>query len=168
MPGARPWSVLRSVLRGVAAAPRRPTPVPSRRLRALGLALALLVPSGALVAQGGLPVGGRPPSSSPDTLARGRAIFAATCRSCHSVQPPGQGAPPMSVIARRYVRFSGSVVAAQSRIAEWLFRPEAEKSLLPREEREKYGLMPHQPLADAGRFAVAAYVVTLADSGRGR
>ena len=104
------------------------------------------------------------PRVRADTIARGKAIFVATCRSCHTVAPPPQAAPPMSRIAQRYVAVGGSSDAASARIAEWLLGPTVEKSLLPKEEVARYGVMPHQPLADAGRFAVAAYVVTLADS----
>jgi mono/diheme cytochrome c family protein len=105
-----------------------------------------------------------------DTLARGRTIFVSTCRQCHTVSPPVQGGPAMSRIAQHYVQRLGSRAAATTRIAEWLAGPTIEKSLLPRGEVERFGVMPHQPLADAGRFAVAAYVVTLVDSvpGRGR
>jgi cytochrome c551/c552 len=97
-------------------------------------------------------------------VARGKAIFASTCRSCHTVSPPPQAAPPMSRIAQRYLAVSGSRKAAAAKIAEWLFGPSAEKSLLPPSDVARFGVMPHQPLADAGRFAVAAYVLTLADS----
>lgn len=110
--------------------------------------------------------------TAADTVARGRAVFASLCRSCHSVRPPAQGAPPMAAIARRYRVATGSADAARARIADWLARPDSARTLLPRDEVRRYGVMPHQPLADAGRFAVAAYVVTLADSmprgGRGR
>lgn len=99
-----------------------------------------------------------------DTLARGRMIFLSTCRSCHTVTPPPQGGPPMSRIAQRYVQQLRTRSAAAARIAEWLAAPSAEKSLLPKAEVARFGVMPHQPLADAGRFAVAAYVVTLVDS----
>lgn len=109
-------------------------------------------------------VGAQSANPPADSLARGRAIFVATCRSCHTVSPPSQGGPPMSRIAQRYVQARGSKSAAMVRIAEWLSAPTLEKSLLPREEVARFGVMPHQPLADAGRFAVAAYVVTLADS----
>ena len=101
-----------------------------------------------------------------DTIARGRSIFVATCRSCHSIAPPPQAAPPMSVIARRYLAVGGSRAAAAARIAEWLAGPAAEKSILSKAEVARFGVMPHQPLADAGRFSVAAYVLTLADSAR--
>ena len=120
----------------------------------------------ALVAQTTLSslVGAQSANPPADSLARGRAIFAATCRSCHTVSPPSQGGPAMSRIAQRYVQARGSKSAAMVRIAEWLSAPTLEKSLLPRDEVARFGVMPHQPLADAGRFAVAAYVVTLADS----
>ncbi|MDZ7632110.1 MAG: cytochrome c [Gemmatimonadaceae bacterium] len=110
------------------------------------------------------------PGAVLDTIARGRTIFESTCRGCHTIAPPPQGGPPMSRIAQRYVQRLGSRTAAAGRIAEWLSGPTVEKSLLPREEVARFGVMPHQPLADAGRFAVAAYVVTLVDSGpkRGR
>jgi mono/diheme cytochrome c family protein len=108
--------------------------------------------------------------ASPDSVARGRQIFVATCRGCHTISPPAQGGPPMSRIARHYVQRLGSRKAAAARIAEWLAGPTVEKSLLPRDEVARFGVMPHQPLADASRFTVAAYVVTLTDSGsrRGR
>jgi mono/diheme cytochrome c family protein len=109
-------------------------------------------------------IGAQAGNPHADSLARGRAIFAATCRSCHTVSPPSQGGPPMSRIAQRYVQARGSKPAAMVRIAEWLLAPTLEKSLLPRDEVARFGVMPHQPLADAGRYAVAAYVVTLADS----
>lgn len=102
--------------------------------------------------------------SAVDTLARGRAIFMSTCRSCHTITGAAQAAPPMARIAAQYVAFSGSRVAAASRIVEWLYDPKATKSLLPPAEIARYGVMPHQPLADAGRFAVAEYVVSLLDS----
>ena len=104
------------------------------------------------------------PAQARDTLARGRTIFVSTCRGCHTVSPPPQGGPPMSRIAERYVQHLGTRSAAAARIAEWLSAPTAERSLLPKEEVARFGVMPHQPLADAGRFAVAAYVVTLMDS----
>lgn len=104
------------------------------------------------------------PAQTLDTLARGRTIFVSTCRSCHTVTPPPQGGPPMSRIAQRYVQQLGTRAAAAARIAEWLSAPSADKSLLPKAEVARFGVMPHQPLADAGRFAVAAYVVTLTDS----
>ncbi len=101
-----------------------------------------------------------------DTIARGRAIFVATCRTCHTVTPPPQAAPPISVIAQRYLAGSDARGAA-ARIADWLAMPSVEKSLLPKAEVARFGVMPHQPLADAGRFSVAAYVLTLADSAPG-
>jgi len=103
-----------------------------------------------------------------NTIARGKTIFESTCRGCHTVSPPLQGGPAMSRIAQRYVERLGSRASASTRIAEWLAGPTAEKSLLPRDEVARFGVMPHQPLADAGRFAVAAYVVTLVDAGPGR
>ncbi|MCU0627333.1 MAG: cytochrome c [Gemmatimonadaceae bacterium] len=103
-------------------------------------------------------------STRADSVARGRTIFQSLCRQCHSVTPPAQGAPPMAAIARRYVRVTGSRDSAESRIAAWLSAPDSSRSLLPAPERRRYGVMPHQPLADAGRFAVAAYVVQLGDS----
>jgi hypothetical protein len=71
----------------------------------------------------------------------------------------------MSRIAQRNVQQLGSRAAADARIADWLAGPSAEKSLMPNDEVARFGGMPHQPLEDAGRFAVAAYVVTLVDSG---
>jgi len=106
--------------------------------------------------------------ASANTIARGKTIFESTCRSCHTVAPPPQGGPAMSRIAQRYVGQLGTRAAAATRIADWLAGPTVEKSLLPRDEVARFGVMPHQPLADAGRFAVAAYVVTLVDSGPGR
>lgn len=73
----------------------------------------------------------------------------------------------MSRIAQRYVAASSSRDAAAAQIAEWLAGPTAEKSIMPKSEVVRFGVMPHQPLADAGRFAVAAYVVTLTDSAPG-
>ncbi len=103
-----------------------------------------------------------------DTIARGKRIFESTCRGCHTVTPPVQGGPALSRIAQYYVQRLGSRAAAAARIAEWLEGPTIEKSLLPKEEVARFGVMPHQPLSDAGRFAAAAYVVSLADSGARR
>jgi mono/diheme cytochrome c family protein len=106
----------------------------------------------------------------PEDIARGKQIFAATCRGCHTISPPAQGGPAMARIARHYVQRLGSRKAAAARIAEWLAGPTVEKTLLPRAEVARFGVMPHQPLADSSRFVVAAYVVTLTDaaSRRGR
>ena len=70
----------------------------------------------------------------------------------------------MAVIAQRYLQRLGSRPAAARRIAAWLHAPSIEKSLMRKDGVERFGLMPHQPLADAGRFAVAAFVMTLMDS----
>ena len=146
-------------------AARRPLSASRAWWAALALVAALLVLLPATLASQSPP---RPPGAAAgtpaDTIARGRTIFASLCRSCHSVRPPAQGAPPMAVIARRYRGVAGSEAAARARIAAWLAQPDSARSLLPRDEVRRYGVMPHQPLADAGRFAVAAYVMTLADS----
>lgn len=102
--------------------------------------------------------------SAAVSVARGKAICVSTCRSCHTVSPPTQAAPPMSRIAQRYLAVSGSRKVASAKIMEWIFGPAALKSLLPASAVARFGVMPHQPLADAGRFAVAAYVLTLAES----
>lgn len=150
-------SVVR-VRRGIAARAH----VVAGRLR-LAAPTLLAVATGALLA---VPAAAQRPATGAgaDTLARGRAIFASTCRSCHTITGSAQAAPPMARIAARYVAFSGSRVAAASRIVEWLYDPTAMKSLMPPGEIARYGVMPHQPLADAGRFAVAEYVVSLLDS----
>lgn len=103
-----------------------------------------------------------------DTIARGKRIYESTCRGCHTLAPPAQGGPALSRISQHYLLRLGSRAAAAARIAEWLEGPTIEKSLLPKEEVARFGVMPHQPLADAGRFAVAAYVVSLADAGARR
>ena len=132
------------------------------RTRLIVTSFAVLVSAAALPILLGAQVAG----TRVDTLGRGRAIFASTCRGCHTIAPPSQAAPPMAGIAQRYIQRLGSRHAAARRIAEWLYAPSVEKSLMRKDEVERFGVMPHQPLADAGRFSVAAYVVTLVDSVR--
>jgi mono/diheme cytochrome c family protein len=108
------------------------------------------------------------PAAAPTVmLAEGRRVFESVCASCHTVSPPPGKAPPMSHVARHYRQAFPAESAAVARIAAWIAAPAAERSVLPAHARERFGLMPAQALAEPERRAVAAYVLTLADSAMG-
>lgn len=98
----------------------------------------------------------------------GEEVFNRVCSSCHSIDRPENTeteplAPPMRMVARRYLMVAESTDVATSRVIEWLKGPDAEKSLMPSMAIEHHGLMPPVVLTDAEREAVAGFVMTLAE-----
>lgn len=96
----------------------------------------------------------------------GQQIFESVCSPCHTVQPPAKLAPPMSHVARHYLEKIPDRDAALARIEAWVLQPAADRSLLPSHALEMWGLMPPLGVQPEQARAVAAYVLTLADSAR--
>lgn len=69
----------------------------------------------------------------------------------------------MSHVVRHYREALRTDAAIVARIVEYVRTPRADRSLLPAEVRERFGLMPAQVLPDNQLRAVAAYVLTLTD-----
>lgn len=130
-------------------------PVESRRPRrgavVAALALAIVVP---LVAQ-------QPPQGQEARLERGRTTARTLCAACHSEQPPAKLAPPLSHVGRYYRQAVPDSAQAVARLAAWVGAPAAERSLLPKAVRDRWGLMPPFPLPAEQAHDVAAYVWTL-------
>lgn len=121
----------------------------------------------------------------------GKEVFNRVCATCHQVDPPAsmmgrmqQGAsetmsdgvemdkpiaPPMSMIASRYLAAHETAEEAARSIETWLEGPSEDKSLMPAMAIQEHGLMPPVVLTEEERVAVAAYVLTLgSDEVRGR
>lgn len=114
--------------------------------------------------EGPSPVGGSvAPVLAQATLAEGKRVYDAICATCHTVVPPATLAPPMSHVVRHYRQALPNDEVVVARIAEYVRTPSAERSLLPAQARERFGLMPAQQLSENQLRAVAAYVVTLSD-----
>lgn len=104
----------------------------------------------------------QPAPAAPDALLeRGRTVARTLCVACHSEQPPAKLAPPLSHVGRHYRAALPDSAQAVARIAAWLGAPSAEKSLLPKQARDRWGLMPPFPLPADQASDVAVYVWTL-------
>lgn len=127
---------------------RRTTP------RAAALAAAVLATTaGSSLAQQS------PPQDT--TLARGQATARTLCAACHSEQPPAKLAPPLAHVARHYRQALPDSAQAVARLAAWLAAPNADRSLLPTQARDRWGFMPTLPLPPEQARDVALYVWTL-------
>lgn len=97
----------------------------------------------------------------------GKQVVETVCASCHSLQPPANKAPPLSMVAMRYRMRMGDDVAAAARIAAWIASPDTARALMPPMAIQRFGLMPPLPLPDSVRLAAARYVLSLSPSGMG-
>jgi cytochrome c len=112
----------------------------------LVLPLVLLALPATLVAQSATP---------PD----GKRIFETLCVACHTMEPPARLAPPMRHIVSHYRdAFKADSAGAIAHIAAYILDPAAERSKLPAEAIEKFGVMPAQALTKPQAAAVARYV----------
>ncbi|MGB0651542.1 MAG: c-type cytochrome [Rhodothermales bacterium] len=98
----------------------------------------------------------------------GEEVFNRVCTTCHTIDRPTDVerepiAPPMKMIAQRYIRMTESSEDARSRVEMWLEQPDAEQSLMPAMAIEHHGLMPPVMLTEAERTAVAVYVLSLVE-----
>lgn len=110
------------------------------------LSLALLVLPASLAAQSSTP---------PD----GKRIFETLCVACHTMEPPARLAPPMKHIVAHYRdAFKADSAGAVAHVAAYLLEPAAEKSKLPKEAIDRFGVMPAQALTKPQAAAVAQYV----------
>lgn len=108
--------------------------------------LALLVLPATLAAQSATP---------PD----GKRIFETLCVACHTMESPARLAPPMKHIVSHYRdAFKADSAGAIAHIAAYLLEPAAERSKLPKEAIDTYGVMPAQALTKPQAAAVAQYV----------
>lgn len=135
------------------------------RLRALTspALFALAAGCGPSLEQAPPAAGTGPLLAAAPALVDGKQIFEAVCAQCHAVEPPPKLAPPMSHVARHYLEDSDPE-QARERIAAWLPAPSAERSLLPGHAIATWGLMPPLELSPSQARAVAAFVLTLADT----
>lgn len=100
-------------------------------------------------------------------LANGRSIVRSVCAACHSEQPPPKLAPPLTHIATRYREAVPDSAAAIARIVAWIRAPHADRSLMPKMARERWGLMPPLPLPETQLGDAALYVWTLSATAPG-
>jgi cytochrome c len=105
--------------------------------------------------------------SAEAQLALGEQLFQRVCSACHSLEAPPRSAPPMTHVARHYRQAFADPADGVARIVEFVRAPSAEKSVLPAQARERWGLMPPLPLPDAELEAVARYVWQLPAPQRG-
>ncbi|MCA9738624.1 MAG: c-type cytochrome, partial [Gemmatimonadetes bacterium] len=111
--------------------------------------------SGALAA----PLAAQDASHTASAVERGQAMFDLICSACHSWDPPAKLAPPMSMVLGHYLERYADTDEASDAIAAWISGPDAERSVLPSHAVQQFGLMPGQPLPEAERRAVAAYLL---------
>jgi cytochrome c len=105
--------------------------------------------------------------SAEAQLALGEQVFQRVCSACHSLEAPPRAAPPMTHVARHYRQAFADPADGVTRMVEFLRAPSAEESVLPAHARERWGLMPPQPLPEAELAAVARYVWQLPEPQRG-
>lgn len=98
------------------------------------------------------------PRETPDHLQEGERIFREVCSQCHTMDPPPDLAPPMSHVARHLREAFTDEDGAVEHVKNYLPSPEAERSILPEMARERFGLMPAQPLSAELLEAVGRYI----------
>lgn len=109
-----------------------------------------------------------PGAALPASLAAGRQVVESVCLTCHSLRPPHKTAPPLSMIATRYLAAAPDSAAAAVRIATWARDPDPAKSLLPAHAIERFGPMPPLDLPETDLRNAAAYILSLgAEAGGG-
>jgi cytochrome c len=89
----------------------------------------------------------------------GKRIFETLCVACHTMEPPARLAPPMKHIVSHYRdAFKADSAGAVAHIAAYLVEPAAERSKLPKEAIDRFGVMPAQALTKPQAAAVAQYI----------
>jgi cytochrome c len=95
------------------------------------------------------------------SIAEGRRVFEVVCASCHSVEAPAGLAPPITHVARHYRDATGSADEAVAHLVSFVRQPSDERSLLPANARERWGLMPAIHLPQEQLTAVGMYLMSL-------
>jgi len=98
------------------------------------------------------------PRETPAHLQEGERVFRDVCSQCHTMDPPPNLAPPMSHVARHLREAFTDEDGAVAHVRSYLPSPEAERSILPEMARERFGLMPAQPLSPELLEAVGRYI----------
>lgn len=98
------------------------------------------------------------PLEVPAELQEGERIYKEICSVCHTMDPPANLAPPMSHVARHLHQSFDTEEAAVAHVVSYLPAPDAEASIMPEMARERFGLMPAQPLPRDLLEAVGRYV----------
>ncbi|HSG46715.1 MAG TPA: hypothetical protein VLA43_02755 [Longimicrobiales bacterium] len=94
----------------------------------------------------------------PADLQEGERIYRETCSLCHTMDPPANLAPPMSHVARHLRQSFADEESAVAHVVDYLPAPAAERSIMPEMARERFGLMPPQPIPRNLLEAVGRYV----------
>lgn len=168
---ALPFEYLQRVVRGSRSGPASPGDEPEVRMRRflMGSLLLLLACGPADDGDDASPEADTAPAATsawPDSarVARGREVFDAVCSQCHTLQPPPDSAPPMSHVAQEIRARVGTLDAFTEHILTYVPEPDPDRSLLPPQAIERFGLMQAWPLGEDMLRDVAGYVWTLADS----
>jgi hypothetical protein len=111
-------------------------------------------------------LGAQPPVVHPDT-AVGRAVFEAMCTSCHSLEPPPKAAPPMRMVVMHLKQRFSTREAFVAHVVRWVPAPDSTRSALPAMARQRFGLMPAQPIGGDALEQVAAWLWALPAGGMG-
>lgn len=98
------------------------------------------------------------PREVPEDLQEGERIYREICSLCHTMDPPPNLAPPMSHVARHLRQEFTSEDEAVAHVVSFLPAPDAERSIMPEMARERFGLMPPQPLPANLLEAVGKYI----------
>ncbi|MCC6769764.1 MAG: cytochrome c [Gemmatimonadaceae bacterium] len=103
--------------------------------------------------------------SAADSLliARGREIVTTLCAACHVEASPHKLAPPLSHVSNRYRMQLVHRDSALARITAWIKEPARDRSLMPAQAIERFGLMAPLPIPEEQRRAAAAYVWSLSE-----
>lgn len=94
----------------------------------------------------------------PQDLQEGERIYKEICSVCHTMDPPANLAPPMSHVARHLRQSFADEASAVAHVVAFLPAPDAERAIMPEMARERFGLMPAQPLPADLLEAVGRYV----------
>lgn len=100
----------------------------------------------------------------PEEFTAGAQVFESICSQCHSLSPPAKLAPPMRHVARHLRMRFETEEAATRHILTFLPAPDSTSSIMPPMARQRFGLMPPQPLPKPYLEAVARYVWYLGES----
>jgi hypothetical protein len=79
------------------------------------------------------------------------------------MEPPPLKAPPLTHLASHLRQTFASVDEAVTHVTAYAPAPDAERSILNERARERFGLMPPQPLPTPMLEAAARYIWTLSD-----
>lgn len=98
-------------------------------------------------------------------LKAGKTTFDQVCSACHTLEPPHKLAPPMRMVSMHLRQRFSTEEEGVAHVTSYVPAPDAERSIMPPQIIQRFGLMTAQPLPAEMLESVARYVWSLGEGG---